>query len=350
MAKTVVGLDIGTTTLRAVEVSGADRARPKIKRYREIPVPIGAVSRGEVIEPNTVASALKHLWSLGGFSSKRVILGMGNQRVLSRDLTVPKESIERIRESLPFQVQDMLPIPVADALLDFYPVSETMTERGPAVSGLLIAAAKDAVLANVSAVELAGLVPIEVDLIPFALDRVLLSRQNVTGTVALIDIGAATTSVIIATNGVPQFVRIIASGGADVTDAIASRLELPDGEAENLKRVVGLSYEPPTGEDDKAAGIIREIVTELLGSIRKTVGYFMNTRPTEPVSHIVLTGGGSMLTGLPDALGVYTRLPIIPGDPFASIALSRSVHTDDLRDRHSSLTVALGLALGRAAA
>jgi type IV pilus assembly protein PilM len=225
-----------------------------------------------------------------------------------------------------------------------------MTERGPAVSGLLIAAAKDAVLANVSAVELAGLVPIEVDLIPFALDRVLLSRQNVTGTVALIDIGAATTSVIIATNGVPQFVRIIASGGADVTDAIASRLELPDGEAENLKRAVGLSYEPPTGEDDTAAGIIREIVTELLGSIRKTVGYFMNTRPTEPVSHIVLTGGGSMLTGLPDALGVYTRLPIVPGDPIASIALSRSVHADDLRDRHSSLTVALGLALGRAAA
>jgi type IV pilus assembly protein PilM len=159
-----------------------------------------------------VAAALKQLWSAGGFKSTDVILGMGNQRVLARDLTVPKMSLARIRESLPFEVQEMLPVPVAEAVLDFYPIAETTGENGPMVRGLLIAAVKQAVLANVNATQLAGLTTVDVDLIPFALSRVLLSRPGVVGTVALVDIGASTTSVVIATDGVPQFVRIIATG------------------------------------------------------------------------------------------------------------------------------------------
>ena len=65
-----------------------------------------------MLEPHTVASALKRLWSTTGFRSRNVILGMGNQRVLVRDLSVPRMSAQRIRESLPFLVQDMLPVPV----------------------------------------------------------------------------------------------------------------------------------------------------------------------------------------------------------------------------------------------
>jgi len=349
MAKTIVGLDIGSTTLRAVEITDADKAHPTLRRYHEIPVPDGAVSRGEVLEPNTVATALKQLWSAGGFSSKRVVLGMGNQRVLARDLSVPKAPIERIRESLPFQVQDMLPLPVADALLDFYPISESVGESGPVINGLLIAAVKDAVLGNVKAVQLAGLTPVEVDLIPFALDRVLLTRQKASGTIILIDIGAATTSVVIATNGVPQFVRIIPTGGADLTTALATRLEIPAEQAERLKRALGLASAVSTNEEERAVAIIYELVNELLGSLRNTVSYFMNTRPNDPVSHIVLTGGGALLPGLADALGEFTRLAIVPGDPLAGVTVARSARADRSVS-HSSLSVALGLALGSAAA
>jgi type IV pilus assembly protein PilM len=350
MAQTIVGLDIGSTTLRAVEIAGANSAHPVIRRYRQAPTPPGSVARGEVLEPNTVAHALKQLWAAGKFTTKRVVLGMGNQRVLARDLSVPKAPIERIRESLPFQVQDMLPMPVADALLDFYPISESESEAGPMVNGLLIAAVKDAVTANVQAAHLAGLRTVEVDLIPFALDRVLLAREHSAGTVALIDIGYATTSVIIATNGVPQFVRIIPTGGGDVTDALATRLELPVEEAELLKQRLGLAAAVTDSQGERAAAVIYELTNELLGSLRNTVRYFMNTRPRDPVSHIVLTGGGSYLRGLPEALRKFTRLEVVAGDPFASVALARNIHAGTLRASRSSLLVALGLALGSVAA
>jgi type IV pilus assembly protein PilM len=349
MGSSVVGVDIGSAAIRAVEVSDPNKPKPTLVRHHEILLPDGAVSRGEVLEPNTVAVALKRLWSQAGFRSKNVVLGMGNQRVLARDLTVPKMSQTRIREALPFQVQEMLPVPVADALLDFYPVSESMSDSGPVINGLLVAAVKDAVLGNVKATQIAGLTTVDVDLIPFALSRVLLGRQRIAGTVGLVEIGANTTSVVVAADGVPQFVRIIPTGGADLTQALRSELEIEFGEAERLKATIGLAKEVTTIEEHRAVEIIYRVTSELLTSLRNTVSYFVNTHPSMPVRALVVTGGGAQLSGLTEALSEMTRLPVEFGDPFQTVALSRSLNADILRQSRSRLAVALGLALGSAA-
>ncbi|AMM19777.1 pilus assembly protein PilM [Frondihabitans sp. PAMC 28766] len=349
MSKSIVGVDIGAASLRAVEIANPTSARPTLVRFGEVPLPAGSVSRGEVVEPQAVAAALKTLWSQAGFKSKEVVLGMGNQRVLARDLTVAKASKARIKESLPFQVQDMLPVPVADALLDFYPVSESIGEHGPVINGLLIAAVKDAVLGNVRASKLAGLNAVGVDLIPFAVSRLLVNRSNSKGTVALIDIGASTTSVVLLSDGVPQFVRIIPSGGDDVTTDLATRLEIPLELAEGAKRSLGLVASSTTKEDKTASSVIFETVNELLGSLRNTVSYYANTRPSETVSHIVLTGGGAQMIGLPEALAEVTRMEVVMGDPLSGITVGRSVSEQTLRPNVLSLTTALGLALGSAA-
>ena len=349
MASSVVGIDIGSAALRGVEVRDPAGVKPTVLRYFEVALPAGAVSSGEVVEPNTVAGALKELWSKGGFKSKDVVLGVGNQRVLARDLTVPKMSLKRIRESLPFEVQEMLPVPVADALLDFYPISEGIGENGPTVSGLLIAAVKDAVLGNVKATQLAGLTTIDVDLIPFALSRVLISRPKVAGTIALIDIGANTTSVVIATAGVPQFVRIIPTGGDDLTQALRSGLDIDVAQAELVKRTLGLATQVSSIEEKQAIEIIYQVSSEQLSSLRNTINYFSNTRQGDTVTHIVLSGGGAMLPGLPNALAEITRLKVVAGDPFSTVAVDKSIDVEHLRRHAAGFSVALGLAVGAAA-
>lgn len=349
MARSIVGIDIGSTSIRAVEIGDPHKPRPTLLRHSEVPLPDGAASRGEVLEPNTVAGSLRRLWQQGGFKSKEVVLGMGNQRVLARELTVPRMSQTRIRESLPFHVQDMLPVPVADALLDFYPVSEEVGEAGPVVNGLLVAAVKDAVLNNVKAATLAGLTPVDVDLLPFAVSRAVITRAGRTGTVALIDIGANTTSVVILTDNVPQFVRIIPAGGAELTQALRAGLEVAPGEAERIKATVGLAKQVSSQEEQQAVEIIYRVTGELLTSLRNTVSYFVNTRPTTPVDHIVLTGGGAQLSGLAEALGEMTRLPAVLGDPFHAVGLSRHLDAAILRQNSSTLAAAVGLALRSAA-
>ncbi len=343
----VVGVDFGSSSIRAVEVSDVGSKKPSVSRFYTIPLPEGAVKNGEVLEINTVAAALRQLWSTARFSSKRVVLGVGNAKVLVRDLSVPKLSQREMRESLPTYVQEMLPVPVVDALLDFYPISESTTEAGPIVSGLLVAAIKDSVLTNVNAVQLAGLTPVGVDLIPFALTR-LTSAARMVGNVAHIDIGARTTNVIVTVGGVPHFVRIIANGAEEVTQAISDRLDIPIQNAENIKRAVGYSGVHATAEQAEAVAIIREVTGNLLSGLRNTLGYFANSRQNEPYAGIVLTGGGAQLTGLADALSEVTRIPVVVGDTFGSMNVAK----DAAKGTQSQLefNVALGLALGGAAA
>jgi type IV pilus assembly protein PilM len=350
MGKSIVGLDIAGSSIRGVEVTDADRARPTVLRVAEVPTPDGAVSRGEVLEPNTVAGALKQLWSIGKFRSKDVMLGMGNQRVLSRDLTVPQAPIAQIRESLPFQVQDMLPVPVGDAILDFYPVSDGVDESGPVIHGLLIAAIKDAVLANVKAVQLAGLNPVGVDLIPFALSRVLVGRQQRSGTVALVQLGADTTSVVLVSDGVPQFVRIIPTGGNDITRALAGRLDISFEQAEAVKRHLGIGGNAQTPDDARAVAATFDTVNELMSSLRNTISYFVNTRPSDTVSSIVLVGGGARLIGFRDALADTTHIPVEIGSVFDGATFGRSIRAEDVTAHGDAIAVAYGLAVGSKAA
>jgi type IV pilus assembly protein PilM len=349
MTKNIVGVDISNWGIRAVEISDATKARPTVVKYGAMRLPEGAVSRGDVLEPSTVATALKQLWVESGFTSKDVVLGVGNHRVLARDLSVPRMSIERIRESLPFQVQEMLPVPVEDALLDFYPISETETELGTMVNGLLVAAVKDAVVQNVRAAELAGLNPIEVDLIPFALSRVLLRGANARGTVAVIEIGESTSTIIIAKDGVPQFVRIIPTGGGDLTNAIKTELGLTAEQAETAKRALGLTTIGIAVENRPVVEVIYKVAGELLNSVRNTLNYFTSARPHDPLRHIVLTGGGAKLIGFAQALGEHAHIPVVIGDPYETVSVSKKFESDSVRGEADSAVVALGLALGSAA-
>ncbi|GAA1207309.1 type IV pilus assembly protein PilM [Rhodoglobus aureus] len=343
----LVGVDIGSGAIRAVEVAGIGSKRPSVVRFFTMPLPEGAVHAGEVLEVNTVAAALKQLWSSAKFSSKNVVLGVGNSKVLVRDLTVPKLSLTEIRQSLPTHVQAMLPVPVADAILDFYPISEAASESGPVVNGLLVAVVKESVLANVRAVQAAGLTPVGVDLIPFALPR-LTAAARLVGNVAHVEIGARTTNVIVTTGGVPQFVRTIANGSHDLTVALSDRLEISITDAEALKRQLGLSGASATAEQAPAVAVIRDVSGTLLYNLRETLGYFANSRQNEPFAGIVLSGGGAQLVGLADAFSEITRIPVVLADTFGNIDVAKDAAKG--AQTQSGLNVALGLALGGVAA
>jgi type IV pilus assembly protein PilM len=346
MASTVVGLDFGHGVIRAAEVVDAGKARPTLVRYHHIEVPLSAVDRGEVVERGTVVSAIKQLWAQGGFKSKKVVLGMGNQRVLVRDLTVPKAPIDRIREALPFQVQEVLPVPVAEALLDFYPVSEGREDGRDVVNGLLVAAVKEAVLANVEAVRSAGLAPVEVDLIPFAITRALLAGMTAQGTVAVVHVGAVTTSVIVAVGGTPQFVRIIQNGGNDITNALVSQLGIDTRQAEQVKRGFGLATDGFTAEWRPAIEVIYSVTSDLLSSVRNTLSFFISNRPGVVIERIFISGGGAAMPGFASALADATRLPVFAPDALERFVVARSVNRESVNSGPAGVTVAAGLALG----
>ncbi|QNO37771.1 type IV pilus assembly protein PilM [Protaetiibacter sp. SSC-01] len=346
MASTIVGLDFGRGVIRGAEVSGAASARPTLVRYHQIAVPATAVNRGEVLEQETVVAALKQLWSQAGFKTRKVIVGVGNARVLVRELTVPRMPMNRIRETLPFQVQDVLPVPVNEALLDFYPTTESDEDGNPVIHGLLVAAIKESVLGMVEAVEKARLVPVDVDLIPFALTRSVLTGPIAQGAVALVHIGAETTMVVVAVDGVPQFVRIIQNGGDDINRALVSRLGMDEFQAEQIKRRFGLATQGAGPELRPAFEVIYEATGDLVVAIRNTLSFYLSSKAGAAVERVVLSGGGAELNGFATALADATRLPVRAPAPVDRLAIARSVNTDQLSAGSSGVAVAAGLTLG----
>jgi len=369
MITNAVGLDIGSSGVRAIELSASRKTMPLIVRSHEVTLPSGAVVRGEVVDADVVIDALKKLWAEGSFKSKKVVLGIGNEGVIVRELTIPKMPLKNIRESLPFHVQDMPHAPFNDSLFDFYPTSEFLAERGPVIKGLLIAADKKGIVENVAVVERAGLMPIEFELTPFALNRVLIRRTDVIGTVALIDIGGTTTSVTVSVDGEPAFVRMISAGGHDATLALQEGLKIEVAEAETRKR--SLEYqinERRESEDDNLVAqatkcdcprclmsdefildplpneILKNVTEELLAGLLSTVTYFNNSRNEDPIVQIILTGGGSHLSGLSRALSQITHLPVKSIDPFSTFTMPHRRLPKNFR-MDVAMSVALGLAL-----
>ncbi|ADG74727.1 type IV pilus assembly protein PilM [Cellulomonas flavigena DSM 20109] len=354
MASTrVIGLDIGASGVRAVELefgSGGPTGRtpPVLHRFGQVPLPPGVVRDGEVVQPETVATALRQLWSHAKFESKDVVIGVGNQRVLVRELDLPWMPLPQLKQSLPFQVAEMLPMSADEALLDYFPTAEFDGPQGRTARGMLVAAQRTTVNANVLAVEAAGLRPVMVDLNAFALLRALARGELSTVNAAFVDIGATITNVTISEQGVPRLVRSLPSGGQNVTNAVASALGVPAGDAERIKRETGVGTTGgPQGAE--AAEAVASVVRTLVESIRNTFVYYASNNPGSSVALVVLTGGGADLPGLGQYLSSASRVPVTMGDPIAALRPGKSTPRDALHGQQSALALAVGLASGVAA-
>ena len=352
MAKAgVIGLDIGTTHVRAAEMQFSGRGasvQGTLLRYGEVALPPGAVRDGEVEDATTVSGALRKLWSDAKFTTRDVNIGVGNQRVVVRELDLPWMPLPQLRGSLAFQVQDLLPMSTDEALMDFYPTGEQESPTGKMMHGMLVAATRDTVRANVMAVEAAGLRPQLVDLNPFALLRASVRGDLVNRTVAVVDIGARISQVVITAGGMPQFVRILPTGGQNATDAVAAAMGVAAPDAENIKREVGIGF--AVGPDlSAAAEAISGVVRPLIEAIRNTFVYYAGNHPGAGIDVVVLTGGGAHLPGFGQYLSSASRLPVTIGDPLASVRVAKSAHAEQLARQSSVLVMPIGLAYGVAA-
>ncbi len=348
MSKSIVGLDFGHGVIRAAEVGPGGRRGPVLLRYHEVEVPADAIKEGVVADQVAVVAALRWLWAVGDFSTKRVQLGMGSQQVLIRELLLPAMPMTHLRESLPFRVQEMLPLPVEHAVLDYYPVEEVEHEGEPHLRGLLVAATRESVVANTSAVREAGLRPVDVDLIPFAVIRSH-SEQDQQGVKAYLHVGAVSTSIIVADRGVPQFVRMLPSGGNDLTQAIGDRTGVRADRAEELKRRFGTVSDPDEPDTRLSSSVCAEAAGDLVQAVRSTVAFWENGHPESLVDGVVLSGGGSMLRGLADVMAQSTGLPVATSRVDGRFSIGSRVDEASFLAAGAAPAVALGLTIRSAA-
>ena len=338
-----MGIDIGSRTITVAEAK-TGRSATTVTNFGGVELPQDAVREGEILDVQAVAASLKELVGTAKVKSKKVWLGVANQRVVVRQIDLPAMDPKERAESLRYQVQEYIPIPVEEAEVDVHVVDEYETEGGEAYQRLLLVAAhKDMVAAHVQAATDAGLSPIGVDLNPFAVLRAMGSTSSLdTGNEVLVDVGAGVTNIVVHEAGIPTFVRILVMGGDEITDALGAGLGISREEAEAHKREAIAS-----SEGDVAARLVYERIGTFCDEIRSSLDYYQAQTGSQRLSGVTLTGGGSLLAGLNERLAATLRLPVEVGNPFDHWQVADTVYgPEDLARVGPSLTTAVGLALG----
>lgn len=340
----VVALDLSRSGLRGVQIEAPYTARPTISRFGALAIAEGTIFDGEIVDPRRAVAAIKELWRVGGFTTKKVVFGISNRKVVVREVTLPALIGPNRKTSLRFAVEGQVPIDLEDAILDFLPLRTIENPSGPQQEGLLVATVRSSLESTVRAIERSGRSIDAVDFAGFSLLRLIPGPQR--GTQAIINVGASSTTIVISTAGTPRFVRIVPSGGDDVTRSIERALGIGFAEAEQDKITRGLQGGATTPRDIDAETVLRENVAGLIDSIRNTFAFWANAHPEAAVSHIVLTGGGSRLNGLTLVLSRALGVPAVYGNPFSAFAVAPRVRDSGMEQWALELAAPLGVALG----
>ncbi len=353
MAKSCIGLDIGTSAIKVAQVTRIGNGIFRLDRLGVTPVPIGAIEGGTVNSVSMVARHIVKLLRQYRIGVRQVMAAVAGEAVIVRMLKFPAMPRKELAGALGWESEKHLPYPVNEAIIDF-----DVIDTDPATGEqevLLVAAHRSLIESHVAVLKEAKLQALAIDVQPFALARTiggnLAAGQGGAApiNIAVIDVGAGTTDLTIFEGEIQRFTRIIPIAGHYFTHAIAAQLGVSDQEAEALKIARGqvpLPDKPTVNpEDERLCSAIGAVMRELAMEIRRSLDFYRLQYHSE-ITRLVATGGGTALRNMSDSLESELSIRVEIADPFTMVQPSRRVSSSKLLNRVGSLfCVAIGLAL-----
>ena len=352
----VVGLRIGSTQLAAAHVVSNGRA--ELLQLARAPLERGVVANGEVRDAEALAAALKRFFAERKLPRRDVRLGIASSRLGVRVLDVPAvDDPKQFENAIRFRAQELLPIPVVDAILDHVVLGDVVPEEGgePLRRVLLVFAHRDLVERYVDVCRSAGVRLAGIDLDAFALLRAVApapptlpaSAPQEGRAVVAVAVGHERTILAVSDGRVCALTRVLEWGSSALDVAIARALDLAPSQAEPVK--LGLSLDAaqaPAGLSEIQSEAVKSAVRgeigvlgrELVSSLR-----FYQSRPESlPIGEVLLAGGGAQLDGFAAEVERLLGAPVRLADPFASVALGKKVARPEAP---GSLAIAVGLGI-----
>src|SRR5919112_4960843 len=292
--KNLVGLDIGSSSVKAVELQGKPGSLQLVSLGYEN-LQSDSIVDGQIMELNDVSNVISDIFREHQIKTDRIAAGVSGHSVIVKNIVVPQMSEEELEESIEWHAEEHIPFDIADVSLDYQIIGNS-----PDALHVLMAACKRDKIANVKqAIQLAGKLPAIIDVDAFALQNCYeVNYQPMPGqVVALLNIGAATMNINILNGTKSVFTRDVSVGGNQYTSLLQRELGLSHEQAEAVKRGLPL----PEGTEERAIEPILETVSDILAlEIQKTMDFYRATAEdaNAGVKKILISGGGSKLPGL----------------------------------------------------
>jgi type IV pilus assembly protein PilM len=340
-AQNVVGLDIGTNSVKLVEL---DRTKNtfRLKNIGIAKLPRDTIVNGTIIHAELLEQTIKTLFTEYKIKNKNVAISISGHPVIIKKITTDLMPEDELENTLPFEAEQYIPFSLDEVNLDFQ-ILGPCEDKENKMNVMLVAAKRAMINDYVSVLQSAGLKAVIVDIDVFALENMFISNyspeQNIT--VALVDMGASVTNINIVKNGVSQFTRDIFMGGNQITEEIQRQLSINYEDAEALK----------CGE--QIAGINQELLKEIIerasstitNEIQRSLDFYISSTYGE-ISQVYLSGGGSRTSGFREIFTKRVTVPLEYTNPFHAITYDETMFDAEyIKDLSPFAAIGVGLAL-----
>ena len=340
--KSMVGVDIGSSSIKAVELQGKNGEFQLVSLGYEGLQPDSVVD-GQIMELNAVSSAIGSIFNEHKIKTSKVAAGVNGHSVIVKNIVLPQMTDDELQESFAWHAEEHIPFDISDVNLDYHVTDSTQD----AIHVLLAACKRDKVANLKQAIQLAGKQPAVIDVDAFALQNCYeLNYDPQPGqVVALLNIGASTTNINILNGNRSVFTRDATFGGNQYTSLLQKELGLTFDQADQVKRGMPL---PENLEHPDIQPILDTVSDILALEIQKTMDFYRATVEDgeEAVQQILVSGGGSKLKGLVEFLASRFEVAVEVFNPFRKIRVdSRGFDPDYMREVVPEMAIAVGLAL-----
>jgi len=346
-SKAVVGLDIGSSSVKAVELKASGKTF-KVVAFASEPVPPDSIVDGAIIDGAAVAEAIRRVFENKAFKTKEVAASLSGNAVIVKKINLPVMTEAELAESIYWEAEQYIPFDIQDVNLDYQILDAgTGADSKGTMDVLLVAAKKEKIADYTGVISQAGRVPIIVDVDAFALQNAYEVNYGLEAgaVVVLLNAGASAININILTGDQSTFTRDISIGGNSYTEAVQKELNLPFDTAEQAKRGLPVDGVNP----DEVIPVLHAMTENVLLEIQKTFDFFKATAASDRIDRIVLSGGASRVDGFEQALQERFNTSVEIFDPFKKIAFdAQKLGITDPEGVSPTAAVAVGLALRRA--
>lgn len=346
--KSLVGLDIGSNSVKAVEI--AQKGKDKGFELRSLgvaPMPAEAIVQGAFLNSSAIVEAIQEAVQTGRIKTKEVAAAVAGHSVIVKKVSLPVMTREELENQIQWEAEQYIPFDVNEVNLDFQILDSTSNEGQMDV--LLVAAKKDLIDDYVQVIQEAGLIPVAVDVAAFAIENAyeLNYEASPEGVVALVNIGAQVVNINIVQDGVPAFTRDITTGGNQYTEEIQKALSVGYEEAERIK--IGGSGGEQSQEvvPQEVEQAMRSVTDTVVGEISRSLDFFSATATEGRIQRVLLSGGGSKTAGFASSFSERTGLEVEVMNPLARMLPSKGFDSEYLDEIGPSLGVGIGLSTRR---
>jgi type IV pilus assembly protein PilM len=347
MAQSCVGLDIGTSSVKAAELKPT-RAGWKLVNFGIEPLPPQTIVDGAIMNQSAVVDAIRALRGLLRFGTRDVATAISGHSVIIKKIKVPEMTPAELEEQIPWEAEHHIPFSKDDVEIDHQVLS-----GGPGQGGqmelLLVAAKKEVVSDYTMVVREAKLNPVVMDIAAFTIQNAFEINYPLDPgeTVGIINVGATHTTINILAGGTSAFTRDVNTGGNAFTEEIQKRLNVSQEEAEAWK-IGGMGEGAQEVLPHEVEAVMVEVAEQTAGTFQRSLDFFLSSSANASIKRIYLCGGTAKVSALQKALEQRARVAVEVLDPFKRLVIDeKKFDMTFLRQHAPEAAVAVGLALRR---